>query len=63
MVEGPMEDDEKRGDRAAEPIENIWREIIRGCSCRGHASVSDARSYHRARNWDIVPQPICKLWL
>lgn len=33
-----MEGDEKRGDRATEPIENIWREKIRGCSCRGHAS-------------------------
>ncbi|MCS3898481.1 hypothetical protein M2171_007614 [Bradyrhizobium japonicum USDA 38] len=25
-----MEGDEKRGDRATEPIENIWREKIRG---------------------------------
>jgi len=50
MVEGPMEGDEKRGDRATEPIENIWREKIRGCSCRGHSSVSDARSYRARRS-------------
>lgn len=48
-----MEGDEKRGDRATEPIENIWRKKICGCGYRGHASVSDARSYHRARRYTL----------
>lgn len=46
---GSCEARRKRGDRATAPIAQIWRKQIRGCSCRGHASVSDARSYHRAR--------------
>lgn len=29
----------KRGDRATAPIENIWCEKMRGCSCRGRRNV------------------------